>query len=167
MLTMMVNAERVAGYNFQMDKKSLTKCLIALQKESLLFMHEITAVDDGVPHRVTLVCHRDIVDPECEQVRNAVQQTIGDFAAKGKIFPNGQLRTSKKKNDDKKEDTTEDDRVCNDNRDDTRDQLQPPFSFDERLSLLRRQLLQTTIQLLPDTVVAAAKSTPSTLHDSV
>jgi hypothetical protein len=157
MLALLIGAERAAGYNYQMDKKSLTKCLLALRKESLLTMHDISVVDDGVPHRVTLVCHRDIVDPEGDDVHIAVHRVLAEFEA------NGQLRIMQKS--DKKQ-RDEDDTICNSSMAPyTIDQLNQPMSFDERIALLRQQLAMPTIALLPD--ACKVESTTGVMFDSV
>lgn len=51
---MIVEAEQAAGYKFQMDKKSLLKCLNALGKQQLLHVYDLTVVEDNVTNKVLL-----------------------------------------------------------------------------------------------------------------
>uniref|UniRef100_A0A1I7XSG4 RNB domain-containing protein n=1 Tax=Heterorhabditis bacteriophora TaxID=37862 RepID=A0A1I7XSG4_HETBA len=83
--------ENAAGYQFQIDKKSLMKCMKALEKEGLLHVYDKTIVTDSVMNKVQLMCHRDIPE-ESPEVERAIRQTIDEYHREGRVFPHGQLR---------------------------------------------------------------------------
>uniref|UniRef100_A0A914WRI4 General transcription factor 3C polypeptide 1 n=1 Tax=Plectus sambesii TaxID=2011161 RepID=A0A914WRI4_9BILA len=104
---MMVDAEQAAGYMFQMDKKSLLKCLYALRREHLLHIYELTVCEDSVENKVTVVCHRSVTSPDSPEVDAAIKRAIGEFHAAGRVFPHGQLRFATNMNRRRKEENGE------------------------------------------------------------
>lgn len=95
--------ESADGYKFQIDKKSVMKCLIALMRHNLIRLWETTVKSDSVNYQVQIVTHRDIQSVTDPEVARAIQNILDLYHSEGRVFPHGQLRTYKKRNDDTKE----------------------------------------------------------------
>ncbi|MFH4976341.1 hypothetical protein AB6A40_003050 [Gnathostoma spinigerum] len=85
------------GYSYQIDKKSVLKCLRALEQHSLVKVFDTTVVEDSVVNRIQIICHREINSSSDECVETAIRMTIDEFHEAGRVFPHGQLRFSRKK----------------------------------------------------------------------
>ncbi|CAI4224981.1 unnamed protein product [Auanema sp. JU1783] len=90
--------EKAIGYHFAIDKKSLMKCIKALEDVSLVRLLETTvSTPDNVPARIQLLCHKDITSVDDSIVRYYIEKTIEEYVQQGRVFPHGQLRYSAKK----------------------------------------------------------------------
>ncbi|KAJ1347398.1 hypothetical protein KIN20_002439 [Parelaphostrongylus tenuis] len=89
--------EQSYGYDFTIDKKSLLKCLKALESANLLTVFETNVAAESVETKVQIVCHPDIFSPDDPEVLHAIQATIDEYHKEGRVFPHGQLRFSIKK----------------------------------------------------------------------
>ncbi|KAK6747194.1 hypothetical protein RB195_000421 [Necator americanus] len=85
------------GYDFTIDKKSLVKCLKALEGVHLIRIFDTLVVAESVENKVQIVCHSGICSADDPEVLRAVQATIDEYHAEGRVFPHGQLRFSIKK----------------------------------------------------------------------
>ncbi|KAK0414710.1 hypothetical protein QR680_011579 [Steinernema hermaphroditum] len=96
-MKMVQQMEQSGGYRFQIDKKSLMKCLHALEKRGYCRVFETAVSEDQVVTQIKVICHRDIVAVDHPDVRLAIRTAIDSFHAEGRVFPHGQLRMLKKK----------------------------------------------------------------------
>ncbi|CAD5226846.1 unnamed protein product [Bursaphelenchus xylophilus] len=100
--------EAESGYKFVVDKKSVVKCLYALERKQLcniLTMEDVYEDDMTVnveneliarAHTIQIVVPVDITSVEDERVKEGVNKTIAEFHSEGRVFPTGHLRFSKK-----------------------------------------------------------------------
>ncbi|VDM58261.1 unnamed protein product [Angiostrongylus costaricensis] len=84
--------EQSYGYDFTIDKKSLLKCLKALESARLLTVFETNVAAESVETKVQIVCHPEIFSADHPEVLHAVQATIDEYHQEGRVFPHGQLR---------------------------------------------------------------------------
>ncbi|CAJ0572461.1 unnamed protein product, partial [Mesorhabditis spiculigera] len=80
------------GYQFQIDKKSMMKCLLALQKEGFLRVFDCSVMYENVDTKIQLIAQPHITSPGCPEVVEAIQKTIDHYHAEGRVFPHGQFR---------------------------------------------------------------------------
>ncbi|EPB66870.1 hypothetical protein ANCCEY_14040 [Ancylostoma ceylanicum] len=85
------------GYDFTIDKKSLMKCLRALEAVHLVSIFDTLVVAESVENKVQILCHPDIHSADDPEVLRAVQTTVDEYHKEGRVFPHGQLRFSIKK----------------------------------------------------------------------
>ena len=90
----------------QIDKKSLQKCMKALESEGLLHIYETTVLCDGAQNKVDCfgklnlwkavqiqcICHRDVASVDEPIVKEYIESTIDQYHKEGRVFPHGQLR---------------------------------------------------------------------------
>ncbi|CAJ0937242.1 unnamed protein product, partial [Mesorhabditis belari] len=91
------NKEMAQGYQFQIDKKSMMKCLLALKKENLLNIFETLVTSENVENKIQIVTRPYISSADSPEVAAEIQRTIDLYHAEGRVFPHGQLRYSTKK----------------------------------------------------------------------
>uniref|UniRef100_A0AC35TKM2 ULP_PROTEASE domain-containing protein n=1 Tax=Rhabditophanes sp. KR3021 TaxID=114890 RepID=A0AC35TKM2_9BILA len=84
--------EAEAGYQYQMDKKSIIKILVCLERSNLVKITESTVKQNETEVNVKCVCHRDIVDKNDPLIAEAIAKMIRQYAVESRIFPTGQLR---------------------------------------------------------------------------
>ncbi|VDO35322.1 unnamed protein product [Haemonchus placei] len=84
--------EQAYGYDFLIDKKSLIKCLKALENVHLIRVFETSVVAESIENRIQIVCHRDIRSTDDPEVTQAIQTTVDEYHQEGRVFPHGQLR---------------------------------------------------------------------------
>ncbi|VDN20322.1 unnamed protein product [Cylicostephanus goldi] len=84
--------ELARGYDFTIDKKSLVKCLKALESVHLITMFDTLVVAESVENKVRIVCHRDIHSADDPEVIQVIQATVDEYHKEGRVFPHGQLR---------------------------------------------------------------------------
>ncbi|CAD5219846.1 unnamed protein product [Bursaphelenchus okinawaensis] len=99
--------EATGGYKFAIDKKSVMKCLYALQKKRLL---RILSVDNYYEDEMSptleneliskarsfqIVVSYDIKSVEDDKVKDAINKIVSEFHAEGKCFPSGHARFKK------------------------------------------------------------------------
>ncbi|KAK6747193.1 hypothetical protein RB195_000421 [Necator americanus] len=77
------------GYDFTIDKKSLVKCLKALEGVHLIRIFDTLVVAESVENKVQIVCHSGICSADDPEVLRAVQATIDEYHAEGRVFPHG------------------------------------------------------------------------------
>ncbi|KAK6024487.1 hypothetical protein OSTOST_09699, partial [Ostertagia ostertagi] len=82
---------------FQIDKKSLIKCLKALENVHLIRVFETSVIAESIENRIQIICHRDIHSTDDPEVTQAIQATVDEYHQEGRVFPHGQLRYSVKK----------------------------------------------------------------------
>ncbi|CAI5448942.1 unnamed protein product [Caenorhabditis angaria] len=97
LIRMISEEEMSEGYKYMIDKKSLTKCLLALKRKQLIQTWETTVTSDLVDHQVTIVAHRDIQNVSDDEVKNAIQTIVDEYHREGRVFPHGQQRILKNK----------------------------------------------------------------------
>ncbi|GMT24165.1 hypothetical protein PFISCL1PPCAC_15462, partial [Pristionchus fissidentatus] len=84
--------EESKGYLYQVDKKSMLKILLALEKEGLVRVYNKEVGDE----KITIVTHRDIIDPDGIEVVDAIKATVDEYNREARIFPHGQYRLGNK-----------------------------------------------------------------------
>ncbi|PIO68327.1 pseudin antimicrobial peptide [Teladorsagia circumcincta] len=77
---------------FQIDKKSLIKCLKALENVHLIRVFETSVIAESIENRIQIMCHRDIRSTDDPEVTQAIQSTVDEYHQEGRVFPHGQLR---------------------------------------------------------------------------
>uniref|UniRef100_A0A0N4Z4M9 B-block_TFIIIC domain-containing protein n=1 Tax=Parastrongyloides trichosuri TaxID=131310 RepID=A0A0N4Z4M9_PARTI len=80
------------GYKYQMDKKSLIKIIVALERKGLLKITESVVNHGDTQISVKCVCHRSIVDKDHPAIPEAIANLIRIYEAESRLFPSGQLR---------------------------------------------------------------------------
>ncbi|PIC37281.1 hypothetical protein B9Z55_015964 [Caenorhabditis nigoni] len=89
--------ETADGYKFQIDKKSVLKCLLALQNKGLIQVFDTMVRSDSVNYQVQIITHRDIQESSDPEVTKAIQEILDCYQREGRVFPHGQLRSLKKR----------------------------------------------------------------------
>ncbi|EGT48614.1 hypothetical protein CAEBREN_25488 [Caenorhabditis brenneri] len=96
-IKMINEAEHADGYKFQIDKKSVMKCILALQTKGLARVWETTVRSDNVNYQVQILTHGQIKSVDDPEVRKAIQDILDSYCKEGRVFPHGQLRHIKKR----------------------------------------------------------------------
>ncbi|KAF1759618.1 hypothetical protein GCK72_016085 [Caenorhabditis remanei] len=94
--------EMADGYKFQIDKKSVMKCLLALQNKGLARVWDAKVRSDNVNHPVQIVTHGEITRVDDEEVQKTIQEVLDSYHREGRVFPHGQLRVAKKRLEESK-----------------------------------------------------------------
>uniref|UniRef100_A0A0N5B8E3 B-block_TFIIIC domain-containing protein n=1 Tax=Strongyloides papillosus TaxID=174720 RepID=A0A0N5B8E3_STREA len=84
--------EAKEGYKFQMDKKSLVKIIVALERKGLLKITESVVNHGDSQISVKCVCHRSIVNKDDPIIPIAIANLIKIYESESRLFPSGQLR---------------------------------------------------------------------------
>ncbi|CEF68803.1 Hypothetical protein SRAE_2000345800 [Strongyloides ratti] len=94
--------ESKEGYKFQMDKKSLVKIIVALERKGLLKITESVVNYGDSEISVKCVCHRSIIDKNDPLIPIAIANLIKIYESESRLFPSGQLRypTSTRQNNE-------------------------------------------------------------------
>uniref|UniRef100_A0A158Q6Q2 DEP domain-containing protein n=1 Tax=Elaeophora elaphi TaxID=1147741 RepID=A0A158Q6Q2_9BILA len=85
------------GLHYQIDKKSLLKCLKALEKKGYLHMFQTVVVEEFRSNKILVITESDIAEASHPEVEAAIRVTISEYNERGRVFPHGQLRLSHKK----------------------------------------------------------------------
>uniref|UniRef100_A0A1I7TQH7 B-block_TFIIIC domain-containing protein n=1 Tax=Caenorhabditis tropicalis TaxID=1561998 RepID=A0A1I7TQH7_9PELO len=89
--------EWAEGYKFQIDKKSVMKCLLALQNKGLARVYETNVKSDNINYQVHVVCHGSIKAVDDPEVCKGIQDILDQYNSEGRLFPHGQPRYFKKR----------------------------------------------------------------------
>ncbi|CDH93326.1 GTF3C1 extended winged-helix domain-containing protein [Caenorhabditis elegans] len=90
--------EMADGYKFQIDKKSVMKCLLALQTKGFVRLFDTTVRSDNINHQIQIICHGSIDNVKNVEIIAGIEEMIDSFHKEGRVFPHGQHRTLKKHN---------------------------------------------------------------------
>ncbi|CAI2349869.1 unnamed protein product [Caenorhabditis sp. 36 PRJEB53466] len=91
--------ELAEGYKFQIDKKSVMKCLLALKSKGLISVWETTVRSDNVDYQIQVVGHKSIKKVDDPEVYKAIATILDSYHKEGRVFPHGQFRVLKKRNE--------------------------------------------------------------------
>ncbi|KAI6221152.1 hypothetical protein M3Y95_01010500 [Aphelenchoides besseyi] len=95
--------ENELGYTFDIDKKSLMKCLYALEKKQLCRVHTTKVCETGFPEASTsndtnrelttiqIITPYEIRDVKDERVQTVLRRTVEQYASENRLFPTGQI----------------------------------------------------------------------------
>ncbi|GMS95753.1 hypothetical protein PENTCL1PPCAC_17928, partial [Pristionchus entomophagus] len=92
MMKLIQQIEEKKGYPYQVDKKSMMKVLIALEREGLIRVYNKELGEE----KITIVTHRDIDDPDGTEVVEGIKATVEEYNREARIFPHGQYRLGTK-----------------------------------------------------------------------
>ncbi|GMR48058.1 hypothetical protein PMAYCL1PPCAC_18253, partial [Pristionchus mayeri] len=92
MMKLIQQIEESKGYPYQVDKKSMMKVLIALEREGLVRVYNKEVGEE----KITIVAHRDIDDPDGKEVVEGIKATVEEYNREARIFPHGQYRLGTK-----------------------------------------------------------------------
>ncbi|CAB3409866.1 unnamed protein product [Caenorhabditis bovis] len=138
---MISDEEHAQGYNYQIAKKSLLKCLLALKRHGLVQIYERIVRSDAIDHKVHIICHRSINSSDDPKISSAIEAILDAFHQQGRVFPHGQLRSYKLKNVQSSEESSVYDKLLEDVETD----VTLPKTVEERLQLLRLQEVKNGI----------------------
>ncbi|KAM3721200.1 General transcription factor 3C polypeptide [Dirofilaria immitis] len=135
------------GFHYQIDKKSLLKCLKALEKKGYLHMFQIIVVEEFRSNKILVITKSDIVEASHSEIEAAIRLTISEYNERGRVFPHGQLRLGCKKpgkDGDKSSDLAPEDIKMLDN-----DSLKE-MTIDKRLAMFRLQMMRRLSIIFPE-----------------
>ncbi|VDN05694.1 unnamed protein product [Thelazia callipaeda] len=146
-LKIITDMELEQGCRYQIDKKSLVKCLKALEKKGYLHMFETVVVEDFRSNKISVVTEKEITEASHPEVETAIRAVIDEYNEKGRVFPHGQLKTNRKqpeKDGEKLSDLTleEIEMINNDDFEE--------MTVDKRLAMLRLQAIRRLSIIYPD-----------------
>uniref|UniRef100_A0A158R5M0 CID domain-containing protein n=1 Tax=Syphacia muris TaxID=451379 RepID=A0A158R5M0_9BILA len=149
---MLVEADKAHGCKYLVDKKSIMKCLLALQKQSLVKVFDTVVVDENVKNTIQLVCEWDVDSASHPEVIRAIRIVIDEFHENGRVFPHGQLKYVyvKKDMDKTVTDVVGTGKDCNEELAHLENELND-LTIEKRISLLRLQNARTTLIVQPST----------------
>ncbi|KAL3998247.1 hypothetical protein ACH3XW_14275 [Acanthocheilonema viteae] len=135
------------GLPYQIDKKSLLKCLKALEKKGYLHMFQTVVVEEFRSNKILVITESDIAEASHPEIEAAIRVMIGEYNERGRVFPHGQLRLSRKKpekSDDRSFDFTPEDveMLENDNLNE--------MTIDKRLAMFRLQMMRRLSIIFPE-----------------
>ncbi|VDO38128.1 unnamed protein product [Onchocerca flexuosa] len=79
-------------YVMIIDKKSLLKCLKALEKKGYLHMFQTIVMEEFRSNKILVITESDIAEASHPEVEAAIRLTISEYNERGRVFPHGQLR---------------------------------------------------------------------------
>uniref|UniRef100_A0A1I7VVP8 General transcription factor 3C polypeptide 1 n=1 Tax=Loa loa TaxID=7209 RepID=A0A1I7VVP8_LOALO len=135
------------GLCYQIDKKSLLKCLKALEKKGYLHMFQTVVVEEFRSNKILVITESDITEASHPEVEAAIRVTISEYNERGRVFPHGQLRLCRKnpgKDGDKSPDFTLEDIEMLEN-----DNLKE-MTVDKRLAMFRLQMMRRLSIFFPE-----------------
>ncbi|VDK81752.1 unnamed protein product, partial [Onchocerca ochengi] len=135
------------GLRYQIDKKSLLKCLKALEKKGYLHMFQTVVVEEFRSNKILVITKSDIAEASHPEVEAAIRLTISEYNERGRVFPHGQLRINCKKTEkdgDKSPDFTSEDIEMLEN-----DNLKE-MTIDKRLAMFRLQMMRRLSIIFPE-----------------
>ncbi|VIO96526.1 Uncharacterized protein BM_BM6436 [Brugia malayi] len=135
------------GLRYQIDKKSLLKCLKALEKKGYLHMFQTVVVEEFRSNKILVITESDIAKASHPEVEAAIRVTISEYNERGRVFPHGQLRLSHKKSEkdgEKSSDFTLEDAEILEN-----DSLKE-MTVDKRLAMFRLQMMRRLSIIFPE-----------------
>ncbi|VDK88842.1 unnamed protein product [Litomosoides sigmodontis] len=146
-LKIITDMEVEYGLRYQIDKKSLLKCLKALEKKGYLHMFQTVVVEEFRSNKILVITESDIAEASHPEVEAAIRITINEYNERGRVFPHGQLRHSRKKletSDDKSLDFTPEDIEMLEN-----DSLNE-MTIDKRMAMFRLQMMRRLSIIFPE-----------------
>ncbi|CAG9532989.1 unnamed protein product [Cercopithifilaria johnstoni] len=135
------------GIRYQIDKKSLLKCLKALEKKGYLHMFQTVVVEEFRSNKILVITESDIAEASHPEVEAAIRVAISEYNERGRVFPHGQLRLGRKKSeksDDKASDFSPEDIEMLEN-----DSLNE-MTVDKRLAMFRLQMMRRLSIIFPE-----------------
>uniref|UniRef100_A0A8R1U8L7 GTF3C1 extended winged-helix domain-containing protein n=1 Tax=Pristionchus pacificus TaxID=54126 RepID=A0A8R1U8L7_PRIPA len=92
MMKLVQQIEESKGYPYQVDKKSMMKVLIALERQGLIRVYNKEVGEE----KITIVAHRDIDDGDGNEVVDGIKASVEEYNREARIFPHGQYRLGTK-----------------------------------------------------------------------
>ncbi|KAL3118996.1 hypothetical protein niasHT_003779 [Heterodera trifolii] len=81
--------ERKEGYSYQVDRKSLKKCIIALAKKNFINTMKLEVTERGLSNSVDVITAPKIQTLEHPLIFEALKQIKAEFKGQSKSFPSG------------------------------------------------------------------------------
>ncbi|VDM36755.1 unnamed protein product [Toxocara canis] len=144
-----IELEQGYGYQYQIDKKSVLKCVYALQKAGFVHLFEKVVVDENASSKVELICDTSIQSVDDPAVDAALRATINEFHDNGRVFPRGQLRLSRRRLEEQQHKSKTSSSGSNDIGQEELEKLEEDnfavMTVDKRLGLIRLQSIRRAL----------------------